>query len=266
MRKILVAILVFSFVLVGRAWCLRIVVLYPAASPILKALGVPASWVVGVTRTDDTFPSAVKVGSHLRPNIELVKALRPQLVIAGSKRALPPSIAEELNARIFRYDPRTLKGILKKILELGKLLGKKEQAKKLVLRLKAELKKVKKLPYRPGVVYEVMSHPLIVAGRKNIVSDIIFYAGGKNLITANKKHVFISPEEVLLLRPRFYIYQVGPMNRNPVPPNKRPYYKGLKAWIIKVSEEEFARPGLNSFSAVLKLNRIFYEFIVKHKR
>ena len=109
------------------------------------------------------------------------------------------------------------------------------------------------------MIYEVSAWPLKVAGARSIVSDIIRAAGGRNLVPQDKKHVLLSPEMVLALQPDFYLYQVGPMNKNPVPPKKRPYFKGLKSLVIRVAEEEFARPGINSFSAAVKLNRIFFE-------
>ncbi len=241
----------------------RIVILYAAASPIVKALGVPESKVLGVTRTDHTFPKALKVGSHLRPNLELIKALKPDLIICGSKRAFPDEAARRFQARVFRYDPRSLEEILASIEKLGHILGREKEAKALTEKLREKLRQVKSLPYRPGVVYEVMSVPLKVAGEKSIVSDIIWHAGGQNLIKVSKKHVQISPEKVLILSPDFYIYQIGPMNRRPIPPQERPYFRALKSIVVKVDEKEFARPGLNSFDAVLELNKVFYEHMNK---
>ena len=263
MKKVLTILVILLFFGVNKGNCLRIVVLYPAVSPILKALGVPSDWIVGITKTDKTYPKAIKVGSHLRPNLELIKALHPDLLIVGSKRAFPPALEKRIGIKVFRYDPRTLSGILKRINALGNLLGKKHQVKKLIKKLQTLLKRVRPLPRRVGVIYEVMSNPLRVSGAKDIISDIIWYAGGKNLITAPKKHVAISPEEILALNPDFYIYQVGPMNKNPIPPKKRPYFKDLKAVVIKVKEKEFARPGINSFYAVIKLNKIFWSYFKK---
>ncbi|WP_197460476.1 ABC transporter substrate-binding protein [Thermodesulfatator autotrophicus] len=243
----------------GEAHALRIVVLYPGVSPILKALGIEKE-VVGTTRHDHLFPQAIKVGSHLRPNLELVKVLRPDILIVGSRRAFPDELTKRFKAKVYRYDPHTLKEILKSIKELGSLLGKEKEAQKLVAKLSTKLKKVKSLPYKPKVIYEVTSLPLKVAGQKSVVTDIIRAAGGINPVKARRKHVLISPEKILALSPDFYLYQEGPMNRNPTPPEKRPYFKGLSAVVIKVPEFEFARPGLSSFEATIKLNRLFWKY------
>ncbi len=242
----------------------RIVVLYAAASPILKALGVDHQ-VVAVTRHDRTFSHAIKVGSHLHPNVELIKALHPDLIIAGSHRAFPPALAQQIKgARIFYYDPRTLKGVLQKIQALGELVGREKEAQDLVLRLQAQLDQIQKPSCAPRVIYEISERPLTVSGQKDIVTDMIKTAGGINPVEVPRKHVRLSPEKILMLHPDIYIYQVGPMNRHPVPPNKRPYFAALKAQVIRVKELKFARPGLNAFEATLELNQIFRSYCQAH--
>ncbi len=236
----------------------RIVVLYPAASSVLRALGVSEKEVVGATRHDSTWPRAVKVGSHLRPNFELIRALRPDLVIVGSRRAFPEQAARRLDVPVFRYDPRTLSGLLEEILALGRVLHKEDRARDLVSELRERLRRLKPIYPPVTVIYEVSAFPLRVAGSRSIVSDLLRVAGGRNLIRIPKKHVLISPEEVLALSPEVYIYQVGPMNRNPLPPKRRPYFRGLRSRVLRVRELRFARPGLNIFEAAERLNEYFY--------
>jgi iron complex transport system substrate-binding protein len=47
------------------------------------------------------------------------------------------------------------------------------------------------------------------------------------------------------------------MNRNPVPPGERSFFRSLKSRFIRLDELEFARPGINAFDAAVELNRIF---------
>ena len=258
--------LIVKMMLVGAALCLmafspaqayeRIVVLYPAVSPILIELGA-SDMIVGTTRSDHAVKNAVKVGSHLRPNIELLNALAPDLIIAGSRRAFPEEMEQRVKADIFYYNPATLDEILVKIEKIGAMLERKDKAEDLTAGLKKRLAEISPLPTEPSVIYEVMAEPLRVAGGKSIVTSIISAAGGKNLVSINKKHAVISTEKVLELEPDFYIYQVGPMNKNPAPPEERPFYKSLKSKIIRINELAFARPGINAFDAAVELNRIF---------
>jgi len=254
---VLIALASVFFTKTPRAYAYgRIVVLYAAASPILKELGAGGR-VVGITRTDHVFDDAVKVGSHLKPNIEMINALRPDLIVAGSRRAFPREMAGRVKADVFYYDPRTLEEILVKITRLGRLLERDDEAAVLVERLKQKLSSVQALPERPTVIYEISAKSLRVAGGRSIITSIIEAAGGENAVKVAKKHVLLSPEKVLELNPDFYIYQVGPMNKNPEPPLKRPFFRTLRSRVVEVPEFEFARPGINAFDAVVDLNKIF---------
>lgn len=233
----------------------RVIVLNSAASPILKELGV-ADHISGTTHTDHVFQGVTRVGSHLRPNLELIKALRPDLMIVGSKKAFPEEMQERLKVEIFRYDPRNLEDILAVIARLGHLFGQEEKGLRLVASLRTKMALVR-WPKKPvTMIYEISEKALKVAGRLNVVNDIIKTAGGINLIDIEKKHVLISPEKVLELEPDVYLFQEGPMNKNPEDPSARSYFKSLKSKVVKVDQLEFSRSGINAFDAVLKLNKL----------
>ncbi len=238
----------------------RVVVLYPAVTPILVELGV-SNLVVGTTRKDDVLKDVIKVGSHLRPNIELLNALSPDLIIAGSRRAFPEEMEKRVNSDIFYYNPSTLGGIIKKIEKLGVIFKRKEESINLVKNLRNKISNLIIPENKPTIIYEVMAEPLRVAGSKSIVTSIIKTAGGRNLIDINRKHVVIGIEKIIQLNPDIYIFQIGPMNKNPISPNKRDQLRSLKSEVLRVDELEFARPGINAFDAVLKLNR----FLLKRK-
>ncbi len=256
--KVLFSIL-FVFVLTCNSYAYeRIIVLYPAVTPILMKLGI-AEKVVGTTRSDKAAIDAVKVGSHLRPNIELLNALQPDIILAGSKRAFPVEMKERVNAEVYYYNPPTLNNIIEEIKKLGNMFNRDAEANRLIDNLRANLKGIKALSWKPTVVYEVMADPLRVAGEKSIITSIIDTAGGRNLIEVNKKHAVVSIEEIIRINPDIYIYQIGPMNKKPVPPGERPQFRSLHANFTKVDQLSFARPGINAFDAAIKLNEIFLE-------
>lgn len=236
----------------------RLVVLYAPASDLVKLLG-GAKLVVGVTRTDHNFQKAVKVGSHLRPNIELIKALEPDLIITGSERAFPASLQKRFQARFYRFDPLSLNGVLRSVESLGELLDAQGAAGKIVARQREKLRHIRKLRSLPTVVYEISERPLRVAGLSSIMTSIIETAGGRNAISTKKKHVVVSAETIIDLDPDLYIYQTGPMNKNPEYPLDRPYFKLLRSRIVPVDQYRFSRPGINVFEATAELNRIFLQ-------
>ncbi len=250
-------ILAISFLLASSLFAFdRVVLLSPAAGDIMQKLHLEKK-VVGITKHMKGFPNAVKVGSHLRPNIEIIKSLNPDLIIISSTRFFSKAMNNVIKSEIFNYNPHTLDGIIRKINQIGKLFNKNKEASVLIDSLKNKLAKVKPLSRKPKVIYEVMQTPYIVSGQTDIITDIISKAGGVNIVTVKKRHVRYSYEKVLTGKPDIYFYQVGPMNKNPVPPEKREYFKDLKAEFIKINERSFARPNTKSFDNVLKINAIF---------
>ncbi len=234
----------------------RVVVLSPAVADVLHRLGAD-DVVVGKTKSVDLFPKAVAVGSHIRPNFEIVASLHPDLIIVSSERFFSKELVRRVGAHFYLYNPITLDEILVHVKRLGALLGKEKEALTLVNQLREKLKKVKQLKKRPKVVYEVMQTPYLLAGRKNIVVDIIERAGGRYLIASFKKFVRLSCERVRLLKPDIYIYQIGPMNPHPVAPEERACLKNMGFLSLRVNELEFARANTKSFDNVLFLNGFF---------
>ena len=99
--------------------------------------------------------------------------------------------------------------------------------------------------------------PLLVAGSRHIVADIVNRAGGVLLPPDKRKLVRYNAEAILARQPDIYIYQVGPMNKNPQPPAERSCFSSLKAKFLQVDELQFSRPNTTSFDNVVKLNHYF---------
>ncbi len=236
----------------------RIVILSPAAADIFEKLGAEPL-VVGVTKSVHGFPKAKRVGSHIRPNLEIIASLKPDLIVLSSNRFFSQQMAKKVGGEVFYYNPTTCQEILNNILEIGSMVGKSRKARRMVAMLSFKLSKLKPLSYAPTVLYEVMSRPYMVAGKRNIVADMVNLAGGQYLVKIDKRLVRFSCEKAASMKPQVYIYQVGPMNKNPVPPQKRPYFKGMHSKFVKVNELTFARPNTKTFENVLWLNSLFYE-------
>ena len=60
----------------------RIISLYGGLTEILSALGV-ADRVVARIQGDETIKGIPTVGTHLQPNVEMILALKPDLVVQG---------------------------------------------------------------------------------------------------------------------------------------------------------------------------------------
>ncbi len=241
----------------------RVVILAPAAGDVIHKLGAESK-VVGVTKNLDGFPNAVEVGTHLKPNIEIIKSLKPDLLIIGNGKYFTDEIKTALNIRTYTYAPNNLAEILLAVRDLGKEFGKADTADTLEKSLKTEISGLKKPTCKVNVFFEVAQTPLMSAGTNSIVSDMVVRAGGYMTVKESKKVFKTGIETVVAGKPDIYIYQIGPMNKNPIPPQERNEYKGLKAEYVQVDESEFSRANTSAFKNVKFLNNLFNNYCVNH--
>jgi iron complex transport system substrate-binding protein len=250
---VLLVIFLFTFNVFGAE---RVILLAPAAADIFEKLGC-AEYVAGKTKSVSQFPDAFQVGSHIRPNLELIMSLKPDLIVIPSNRFFTEEMVREAGVPVFEYDPVTLDEILIKIRELGDVMGRSSEAAEIISQMLGMLEAVKPVAVRPSVLFEVMEIPYTLAGRGNIVSDIIARAGGDNMVDDRRKMVRFSLEKAVEMNPAFYIWQVGPMNKQPVDPAVRAEFRTMSAEFIQVDETSFSRANTNSFVNLLELNRLF---------
>ncbi len=249
----------------------RIVCLYGALTEIVSALGA-CDQIVGIT-AHETYPPCIKnkvrVGTHLRPNLEIILSLKPDLILQGSISRGGLLAVKELEShglKVAVFNPYTVEMVFSTIERVGVLLGRKGEAEALLGKLKSKLEsleqKVRLVHTRPRVFYEVSYPTLLAAGRRHIVNDLITRAGGQNVIQAPKKLVRVSTELVIKLAPEVYLVQLGPMNKNPLPPEKRPFFQVLPAVkegrVYYVEEFLFARPGPRIVEALAKMIKILH--------
>jgi iron complex transport system substrate-binding protein len=249
----------------------RVISLYGAYSEILFAMGL-GDRLVARTRAD-FFPPAIlskpSVGTHLRPNMELVLGLQPDLIIQASGRKYGHEVIRQIEKRGFvvaSFQPTTFEKLFSVIHRLGTLTGNEAAADRLVKQLRGRLQQLSQrltaTEHRPSVFFEVRYPNLLGAGQQSIVNDVILKAGGINCLPNRKKLVRINIETLVGYNPEVYVVQKGPMNRNPADPKARPNFRVIKAVeegrVLFVDEHIFSRPGPRSVEAVEKLAAFLY--------
>jgi len=244
----------------------RIIALYGAFNEILAAMGMEDR-LVGRTKADAIPPSILSkpsIGTHMRPNIELILGLKPDLIIQSAGRRQAMVVVQQLTRKGFQipvFNPRRFEELFSVISRLGILTGDPVAAGRLIDNLKSRLYRIgdrmQGVSYLPKVFFEVRYPNLLGAGRGSIVNDIIHQAGGVNCVESPKKMVRLNMETLFKHNPAFYVIQQGPMNKNPSHPSERPYFRALKAIkdgnVLMVDEQVFSRPGPRSVDAAEQL-------------
>ena len=249
----------------------RIIPLYGAFTEMLFAVGAGKE-VVARTQADQYPPEIISlpsVGTHMRPNVEMIIGLKPDLVVQSASRweaAADMARVQNAGIPVAVFSPNSFEEIFSTMERLAILVGRPEQGREEVAKLKKRLAEVRNQlqpeKERPRAFFEVRAEPLTAAGGGSIVQEILTAAGAENVITSEKAILQYNFEALLVADPDVYIVQRGPMSHNPMLPNKRPHFDQLrsvrKGRVIFVDEYLYSRPGPRCVEAVEQLARALY--------
>ena len=247
----------------------RFVSLAPNLTEIIYAIGA-GDGLVGRTTYCNYPTEATKVeevGDTLKPSIEKIIALKPQIVFVSTASQLE-AFTSELEAHhiaVYVTDSHDLEGVFRSIERIADLLKRRPQADELLKQLRARVADVEeKVKSRPPVkvFYQVSDEPLYTSGRDAFITDLIRRAGGIS-VTADVPGAWprYSAESALAARPDAIVLPTGgslgdtnsnvasALKRSPAVANGRVY---------KINADHLSRPGPRSVDGLEELARALH--------
>ena len=167
---------------------MRIVSLAPSVTETLFALGAGAD-VVGVSSYCDYPPEAAgidKVGTFLTPNVEVILAKQPDLVIAvpSPGNRAPVEALERVGLKVLVVDPETIAGIEQSVGTIAAAIEREDAGRALVGRIEAGLAETRArlAGVSPRRTLMVVGHsPLVAVGSGVYLGELIEMGGGTNI-------------------------------------------------------------------------------------
>jgi iron complex transport system substrate-binding protein len=254
---------------------MRVVSLACSNTEIVCALGA-ADWLVGVDDHSD-YPVEVvsrlpRVGPDLSVDVEKIRALEPDLVIAsltvpGHERNVQALEASGL--RFIAPEPVSLEDVHADIRLIGEALGRTAEAEALSARLRREIQIETSAPRRPKILVEWWPKPVIAPGAKSWVTDLLNAAGASNPIAERDvKSTPLTDDEVARLDPDAIVISwcgVRPEKYRPDVVYRRPALQGTRALERKrvycVPEAYLGRPGPRLFEGYRAFRKIVAEVL-----
>lgn len=185
----------------------RIVATSVATCEILDKLEVEG--VVGVPKTDSysipkRYKNAESVGSPMAPDMEIIKSLKPDIVLSpNSLEGELKSQYENIGVESYFLDLKSTEGMYESILALGNILGKEEEAEKLHQEFedfKNDFAQKHNEQEAPTVLI-LMGLPgsYVVATESSYVGSLVKLAGGVNVYGDGDGQDFlnINPEDMV---------------------------------------------------------------------
>lgn len=201
----------------------RIVSTAPSITELLFALGL-GNRAVGVSNFCHYPPAAEKIrkiGDYIRPDLETIAFLRPDLVIIQTNPVHLAGRLHTLRLNVLEINQNDLEAIYQSIRQVGAVAGVPDRAARLAASMQAALDSIRRrtaaLP-KTRVMFVVGRDPgslegLVVVGRASYLNQLLQIAGGENVFhDASAAYPNVSLEEVLARDPEVII-DMGDMSR-----------------------------------------------------
>jgi ABC-type Fe3+-hydroxamate transport system substrate-binding protein len=188
----------------------RIVSLVPSTTELLCALGLEDA-LVGVTvycvEPRDVVREKTRIGGEKNPDLEKIRALDPDLVVANVEENRREDI-DRLRAwsiPVWVAYPRTVAEGIGFIGELGELTGAEPRARALVRDLRALHERVQRASERRppvAVFYPIWRGPYMTINANTYIHDMLRVCGGRNIFADRpERYPTVTLDEVAALRP-----------------------------------------------------------------
>jgi iron complex transport system substrate-binding protein len=240
----------------------RIVSLAPSITELLFDLGLERR-VVGRTRWDDYPPQVAavpNVGDGLSPNVEMILAQQPDLVVFYASGSNESAITRLDALGVVTISLRTdrLTDLERAARVLGRLTGTSAIADSLIARLAAEMDTLRSSRQREDGMHVLIlpsDNPPIAVGAASFLSEIVSLAGGRNVFAdVDRPSLNTSIEAIARRNPDVVL--VASDSGVPEWAN-RPEWQSVPAVrdrrFVVVSGSEFSRPSFRAPTAVRRL-------------
>lgn len=196
----------------------RVVSLVPSQTELLCDLGL-GDRVVGITKfcihPEKWFKGKTKVGGTKKVNIEVVKSLKPDLII-GNKEENTKEDIEALQELfpVWMSDIHDLEEAKKTILDIGALTDRAPEASYLVDLISSGFRDIASLGpgsthYNKSVLYLIWNNPYMVAGPNTFINDVLEIFGLRNAMQQSR-YPEISIEDLQDLQPDYVFLSSEP--------------------------------------------------------
>lgn len=192
----------------------RIVVLDPATVEMIYMLGAEDK-IVGVANLErskvwpeEKVAKLESVGTFIKPSLERIITLKPDLVITSA--LTDDNLNNGLksnNIEAKRIQANSIEEIFTNFMEVAKMLGKENEANKIIAEKRAKLEEIKKMAaINKKGLFVMSASPLMVFGNDNLPNDIMKLLNIKNIAENQKgRNPIVTPEFIIKENPDMII-------------------------------------------------------------
>jgi len=241
----------------------RIISLIPSQTELLFDLGLDEE-VIGITKfcvhPEHWFRNKERVGGTKNVNIEKIRSLQPDLILANKEENVKEQIEQlETIAPVWISDITTFEDAIQMIKNIGEITNKREKALSLILHIVKNFSQVQTTNHKLQTCYLIWRNPYMTIGGDTFINDMLNKCGLQNVFEDLKRYPEITIEQLVAANPQLIL-----LSSEPYPFKEkhieelRPFFSNTK--IILVDGEMFSWYGSrmihapNYFSSLIKNN------------
>ena len=185
----------------------RIISVVPSQTELLYDLGL-AETVIGITKfcvhPQEWFKTKTRIGGTKTLNIEKIKSLQPDLILANKEENIKEQI-EELAAHfpVWISDVATVDDALNMIDSIGHLTSKQSEAQTLISSIQRDFSQLQifntQYPIPDSTLrtaYLIWQDPYMTVGGDTFINDLLMKAGFENVFAGKQRYPIITLEEL----------------------------------------------------------------------
>jgi ABC-type Fe3+-hydroxamate transport system substrate-binding protein len=167
----------------------RIVSVVPSQTELLYDLGLRDE-VIGITKfcihPDEWFRNKTRIGGTKTLNLEKIKALEPDLIIANKEENDHEQI-EALShyCPVYISDIKIMDDALAMIKDIGKLIQKEQEAEQLAANIDEGMSRLNLPQRRYKYAYFIWWEPLMTVNHDTFIHNMLMHCGFDNVFGAN---------------------------------------------------------------------------------
>jgi ABC-type Fe3+-hydroxamate transport system substrate-binding protein len=163
----------------------RIISLVPSQTELLFDLGL-IDEVIGITKfcihPAEWFRTKTRIGGTKKLNIELIKQLQPDLIIANKEENVKEQVEElEKYFPVWVSDVNNLNDAYEMIEQIGIITNKEQPANEIILQVKEGFAKIPTPDSRLRTAYFIWQNPYMTVGGDTFIHSMLEVAGFENL-------------------------------------------------------------------------------------
>lgn len=240
----------------------RIISVVPSQTELLYDLGLDDE-VVGITKfcvhPDEWFRNKTRVGGTKKLNIDKIRELQPDLIIANkeeNEREQIEELAKEFPVWI--SDIQNIPQALQMIQVVGQLTGTEAKANELVDEIVVGFTNLQKATTSKRVAYFIWYNPWMSIGGDTFISNMIQTIGWQNVLKEQSRYPEITLEQLKSYNPELVLLSSEPY------PFKEKHIEEIKAVLPDadvrlVDGEMFSWYGSRLKKAVGYLNELIHQ-------